>query len=93
MGADGCLSVDHEPYYIGQAYAKQQVVLFVNASERSFDVWLGKEGVKRVPIKGLHGTEPMPLEQYVRVMKEEARSEERRLQLAHPTLRQLSLWA
>src|SRR5215472_14166132 len=50
VGADGCVTVDHEPYYISQSLAKQQVVLFVNAAERSFDVWLGKEGVKRVPI-------------------------------------------
>jgi len=92
VGADGCVSVDHEPYYISQAYAKQQVVLFVNAAQRSFDVWLGEAGVKRVPIKGLLGAE-MPLEQYLRVMKEEARSQERRLQLAHRKLRQLSLWA
>ncbi len=59
--------------------------------ERAFDVWLGSEGVKRIPIKGLHGAE-MPLDQYIRLMQEEARSQERRLQLAHRRLRQLTLW-
>ena len=92
VGADGCVTLDHEPYYISQALVKQQVVLFVNAAERVFDVWLGSEGVKGIPIKGLHGAE-MPLDQYIRLMQEEARSEERRLQLAHRRLRQLTLWA
>lgn len=91
VGADGCVTVDHEPYYISQALAKQQVVLFVNAAERAFDVWLGSEGLKRIPIKGLQGAE-MPLDQYIRLMQEQARSQERRLQLAHRRLRQLTLW-
>ena len=92
VGTDGCVTVDHEPYDVKQALAGQQVVLFVNAPERSFDVWLGSQGLKRIPIKGLHGAE-MPLDQYIRLMQEQARSEERRLQLAHRSLRQLTLWA
>ena len=68
VGADGCVTVDHEPYYIRQALAGQQVVLFVNAAERAFDVWLGSEGVKRIPIKGLQGAE-MPLDQYITLMR------------------------
>jgi len=43
-------------------------VLFVNAAERAFDVWLGSEGVKRIPIKGLQGAE-MPLDQYITLMR------------------------
>ena len=42
----------------------QQVVLFVNAQSRTFDVSLGNQPVKHVPIKGLRG-EIMPLERYV----------------------------
>jgi hypothetical protein len=86
------VTLDHEPYYISQALARQQVVLFVNAAERAFDVWLGSEGLKRIPIKGLQGAE-MPLDQYITLMQEEARSQERRRQLAHRRLRQLTLWA
>ena len=34
--ASGCVTVDHEPYYIRQALAGQQVVLFVNEARAGF---------------------------------------------------------
>jgi hypothetical protein len=92
VNSEGCVSIDHEPYYIKQTLAGQQVTLFVNAPEKVFDVWQGRMCIKRVPIKGLHDGE-LPFEQYVTLMLQEARSEERRLQQAHRSLHQLHLWA
>ncbi len=91
VGSDGCVTVDRDPYYVRRDLAGQQVVLFVNAPERAFDVWLGAQHLKRIPIKGLHGA-LMPLEQYIILMQEDARSEERRLHSTQRAMRQLALW-
>jgi hypothetical protein len=53
-------------------------VLFVNAPEKVFGVWLEGRVIKSVPIKGLAGRE-MGWEDYVAFIKKQARSEERRL--------------
>ncbi len=90
VGAHGSVDVDDEHYYISQAYAGQQVVLFVNAPEKVFGVWLKGRVIKSVPIKGLGGQE-MRWEEYVAFIKQQARSEERRLLDKQHRRRQLSL--
>jgi Integrase core domain len=90
VGADGSVDVDDEHDYISQAYASQQVVLFVNAPEKTFGVWLDGRVIKSVPIKGL-GDREMGWEDSVAFMKQQARSEERRLLEKQHRMRQLSL--
>ncbi len=89
---NGSVEVDRKPYYIKQTLAGQQVVLLVNASERVFEVLLGREHLKTLPIKGLVG-QPLPFEEYAVRMREEARSEYRRWLQQHRGWRQASLWA
>jgi hypothetical protein len=91
VGRDGEVVVNHETYYVPQVYARKQVVLFVNAPERTFDIWHGSELIKQVAIRGLYG-ERMTFERYAALMMQEARSEERRAELAKRNLRQLHLW-
>jgi hypothetical protein len=88
----GCVTVDLQTYYIKQQLSGQHVVLFVNAQSRTFDVYLGSQQIKQLPIKGLRG-EIMPLERYVDLMRKEARSEARQLQIKRATPRQQRLWA
>jgi hypothetical protein len=90
VGAEGSVDVDDEHYYIRQALAGRQVVLFVNAPEKVLVVWLDGQVIKSVPIKGLVDQE-MAWEPYVALMKEQARSEERRLLDKQHRMRQLSL--
>lgn len=92
VDAHGCVQVDLQSYYIKQQLSGQHVVLFVNAQSRAFDVWLGGQCIKQVLIKGLQG-ETMPFERYMDLMREEARSEARQLQMKGSALRQLRLWA
>jgi hypothetical protein len=87
---NGSVVVDHHHYYIKQALAGRKVVLVVNAPEQAFEVLLGRELVKAVPIKGLVG-QALPFEEYAARMLEEARSEYRRW--LQQRLHQLSLWA
>ena len=89
MGTDGVVDVDDEHYYIQQALAGQRVVLLVSAADRSFQVWLEGRLIKSLPIKGLLGQE-MTWQQYVAFIKEQARSEERRLVDRQHRLRQNS---
>ena len=91
IDAHGCVTVDLQSYYIKQVLAGQHVVLCVNAQSRAFDVWLGSQCMKQVPIKGLRG-EIMPFERYVDLMGEQARSEVRQLQMKGSALRQQRLW-
>jgi hypothetical protein len=51
VGTDGVVDVDDEHYYIQQALAGQQVVLFVNAPDRTFGVWLEGRVIKSLPRK------------------------------------------
>jgi len=67
-------------------------VLFVKAQSRAFDVSLGSRQIKQVLIKGLQG-EIMSIDRYVDLMREEARSEARKLQMKGSVFRQLRLWA
>lgn len=74
--ADGCIQVDGTSYYIKNALIGQRVMLRINAATRCFDVFHENVLVKSVPIKGLCGVR-MPLEEYIELMRERARSQER----------------
>lgn len=89
VGTDGVVDVDDDHYYIKQALAGQQVVLFVNAPEKVFEVWSEGHVIKALPIKGLVGRE-MAWQEYVLLIKEHARSEERRWLEKQRRVRQLS---
>jgi len=92
IGSDGCVNVDEELYYIKQALAGQHIVLLVNAKDELFEVYHQDKLIKHVPIKGLHG-EVLPFDRYVTLIKQEARSEQRRLMMSGRSFRQLRLWA
>lgn len=86
------MTVDLQTNYIKQQLSGQHVVVFVNAQSRTFDVYLGSQQIKQVPIKGLRG-EVLPLERYLDLMRKEARSEARQLHMKRATPRQQRLWA
>lgn len=90
--ADGKLTINHEDYYVSRSLAGQRVTCWVNAAEKCFDIWQPGGRSKSVPIKGLHG-QTMPFEEYVALMKREARSEYRQYLRTHPRLTQGRLWA
>jgi transposase InsO family protein len=73
---DGRIQVDGISYYIKADLAGHHIMLRLNAATRCFDVFGGNQFIKSVPIKGLRGG-PMPLEDYIDLMREHARSEER----------------
>ncbi len=88
----GKLTINHEDYYVSRSLASQRVTCWVNAAEKCFDIWQPGGRIKSVPIKGLHG-QVMPFEEYVALMKQEARSEYRQYLRTHPRLTQGRLWA
>jgi len=90
--ADGELTINHKDYYVSRSLAGQRVTCWVNAAEKCFDIWQPGGRIKSVPIKGLHG-QTMPFEEYVALMKREARSEYRQYLRTHSRLTQGRLWA
>ncbi len=90
--ADGGVSINHQEYYLGREFAGQRVTCFVNAVHKQFEMWHAAICIKQLPIKGLYG-KPMPFEEYVALMKQEARSEYRRYLQTHSRLTQGHLWA
>ncbi len=76
IGSDGCVTVHHETYYISNQISGQLVALVVDAPTASFDVMAGARMLKRLPIKNVV-REGMPLERFIALMLEQARSEER----------------
>ena len=90
--ADASLTINHERYYVPRDLAGQLVTCFINAPEKQFDIWQAGSRVTSLPIKGL-SSRTMPFEEYVELMKQEARSEYRQYLQTHPTLSQGRLWA
>ena len=88
----GGITINHEEYYVSQALAGRRVMCVVNAAAKQFDLWLPGVRIKSIPIKGLYGR-TVPFEEYVTLMKQEARSEYRRYLRTHPRLTQARLWA
>jgi hypothetical protein len=80
VGGNGSVAVDTQRYYIGKRYVRKRVALQVDATTGQFDVWLGKQHVKSLPVRHLYKGE-MSFDDYVEYMIVAARSEEKRLQL------------
>ena len=76
IGSDGCATVHHEEYYISTRMAGRKVALVVDAPTAAFDVLDGSQVLKRVSIKQVVRGK-MPLERFITLMLEQARSEER----------------
>ena len=76
MKKDGRIQVDGLSYYVKADLAGHHIMLHLNAATRCFDVFCGEQFLKSLPIKGLCG-EPMLLEDYLDLMRERARSQER----------------
>jgi transposase InsO family protein len=84
--SDGRVSVDGTEYYIKQALAGQMISLRINAAEQCLEVFQQDTLLKVLPMKGLLGKR-MKLEDYIALMQERARSEERqRLRKLHQRL-------
>ncbi len=88
----GGITINHEDYYVSRALAGHRIMCVVNAAEKQFDFWQPGGRIKSVPIKGVYGR-TVPFEEYVALMKQEARSEYRRYLRTHPRLTQGRLWA
>jgi hypothetical protein len=85
--SDASMTINHERYYVPRELAGQQVACFINAPEKQFDIRQAGLRVKSVPIKGLY-SRTVPFEEYVELMKQEARSEYRQYLQTHPMLTQ-----
>ncbi len=76
IGSDGCVTVHHEEYSISTRMAGRKVALVVDAPTAAFDVLDGVQILKRVSIQQVVRGK-MPLERFITLMLEQARSEER----------------
>jgi transposase InsO family protein len=72
----GTVSIDLKDYYVGQALAGQRVALHLSAKTRSWLVIQGTRHLKTLPLKGLSGA-ALPFEQFVKLMMQQARAEQR----------------
>jgi hypothetical protein len=89
--SDASLTINHERYDVPRELAGQQITCFINAPEKQFDMWQAGSRIKSVPIKGLYG-KTMSFDEYIELMKQEARSEYRQYLQTHLTFTQGRLW-
>ena len=85
--SNGSVQIDKHRYYIKRDLVGRIVLCQLDAQRRVFDVLLGKQLVKTIPIKGLYG-QVLDLNDYFELMLNEAVSERRRL--THQRLRCVS---
>jgi hypothetical protein len=78
VDANGSVMVSKQNYYIGTAYSGKYVALYVEADKREFVVKQREQEIKRLPIKGLYQGQELTFEEYLALMVEEARIEQRR---------------
>jgi hypothetical protein len=91
VGSDGCVTVDQETYYVATSMVGRKVALLIDAPTASFDVLAGTTVLKRIPIKGVIRGE-MPIEKFISLMLEQARSEERKRLARQASWWQRGLW-
>jgi transposase InsO family protein len=72
----GMVSIDLKDYYVGLALAGQRVALHLSAKTCSWLVIQGTTLLKSLPLKGLYGA-ALPFEQFVQLMSQQARAEQR----------------
>jgi hypothetical protein len=77
VGADECVAVNHETYYLSKSLKARRVALVLDAAEGAFIVSAASEPQRWLPIKGLVRGD-LGLEEFLTLMVEEARSQERR---------------
>lgn len=87
---NGTLTINREDYYVSRHLAGQRVTCWVNAAQKCFEIWQPAGHIKSIPIKGLHG-KILPFQEYVTLMKQEARSEYQHYLRTHPRLTQARL--
>ena len=81
VGSNGSVQIDKTSYPVGRQYAKQAVVLYVDAHEKTFWVLHHNQRIRVLPIKDLKGEIPMPFQSFLKLMAAEARSMERYRQM------------
>jgi hypothetical protein len=77
--SDGSVQVANYSYYVGREYSGKYVALYVDASKREFSVRQRDKELKRLVIKGLHGPRELPLSEYLLLIQEEAKREQRQV--------------
>ena len=79
--ANGTILLDDVSYDVKQALAGEYIDVSIDARQQELVIWHQHQLIKRLAIKGLQKTR-MPFEQFVTLMAQQARSEQRRLQRA-----------
>jgi hypothetical protein len=72
----GMVSIDLKDYYVGRPFADQRVALHLSAKTHAWLVIQGTTLLKSLPLKGLYGA-ALPFEQFVQLMMQQARAEQR----------------
>jgi hypothetical protein len=71
--AAGTIQIDRHLYSVGTAYARQEILVHLDAEQKLFFVSMGEKVLKKLPIQGLYGAE-MDFGSYLIMMKAEART-------------------
>ncbi len=71
--SNGSFQVDKHTYYVGRDYAKTNVLVYLDAKRKQFNVILDDEVIATLPMQGLQNGE-MDFQSYLAVALEEARS-------------------
>jgi len=72
--SNGTFQIDRYTYYVDEQHAKQNVLVYLDAINRQFQVWHGDEPLATLPMKGLQPSKGIPFAVYLDQMKQEARS-------------------
>lgn len=86
--ADTSITVDHQRYYTRKSLIGKEITVRVDATAKELVIEENGQEVRRVALRGLHNTGPIPLEQVVALRCQEADTEQRRQTYGSRTAKQ-----
>lgn len=90
LDRNGCFQLGNQTYYVQQKLKSRPVIIWVDGRQRELDIFVDRQAIKKIPIKGLQNR-LMDFPEYLELMCQEAISTWRRILRRTPTYRRVTI--
>lgn len=90
LDRNGCFQLGNQTYYVQQKLKSRSVIIWVDGRQRELDIFVDRQAIKKIPIKGLQNR-LMDFPEYLELICQEAISTWRRILRRTPTYRRVTM--
>ncbi len=90
LDRNGCFKLGNQTYYVQQKLKSCPVIIWVDGRQRELDIFVDRQAIKKIPIKGLQNR-LMDFPEYLELMCQEAISTWCRILRRTPTYRRVTM--